>query len=494
MRKILVGMIALLASTMTLWAERVSEEDAALVANNFMNVRPSSSAAGVRTAAPGRRMVRKSTKVENESQYYVYENADGEGWVIIAANDVVRPVLAYSETGHFNTENMPSNLRKWMVKYDHYITRLEEDSITAGEETESQWNALRKSPRATVTHTPVVGPLIQTQWDQGAPYNNLCPGTGNDKAYTGCVATAMAQVMNYWQWPEKGMGKKSYRPLDPNNPYDIWNRPNYSSRYPDSLSADFENTTYNWSAMRKTYSSIMIGASAAKTAVATLMYHCGVATEMMYGNEKDGGSGTYTNNLQDWTWGTPDSEMSGGCAQNALWYYFRYKKSITAYMRDGYSEKIHRQTVYIYDSWTDEDWTAMLKAELDKKHPILYSGGERDENGNSTGGHSFICDGYDKEGYFHFNWGWSGEADGYFLLSALNPGYGGAGGGNYQFSEDQDVIIGIEPDRPEEPQREDTEALENNEVTVPASKVFDGNQVVIIRDGKKYDLMGRHLK
>ena len=130
----------------------------------------------------------------------------------------------------------------------------------------------------------------------------------------------------------------------------------------------------------------------------------------------------------------------------------------------------------------------MLKEELDKRRPILYSGSSEE------GGHSFICDGYDKEGYFHFNWGWSGEADGYFLLSALNPGYGGAGGGNYQFSEDQDVIIGIEPDRPEEPQREDTEALENNEVTVPASKVFDGNQVVIIRDGKKYDLMGRQLK
>lgn len=481
MRRIYAGILILLASTMTLWAERVSEEDAALVANNFMNVRSSSPVSGVRKAAPSKRMVRKSTSNEAENQYYVYENANGEGWVLIAANDVVRPVLAYSETGHFRTENMPSNVRKWLGKYDHYIARLEADSVVAGDETRAQWGALRKSPRAAVTHTPVVGPLIKTQWDQDEPYYNKCPGTGTDKAYTGCVATAMAQVMNYWQWPENGFGSKSYLPLDPNQPY-IWNWPNYSSRYTDTIKADFEHTTYNWSAMRNTYSNTPFIPAASRDAVATLMFHCGVATEMMYGNADDGGSGTYTQNMHDWTWGLPESEQLGGCAQNALWYYFGYKKSITAYMRDGYTEVYHRQTRVIYESWTDEDWTAMIKAELDEKRPILYGGA------SSEGGHSFICDGYDEEGYFHFNWGWSGTGDGYYLLSNLNPGKGGAGGGNYNFSEDQDVLIGIEPDRA------DTEALETIQSTEITTKMLIDGHVVIVRDHAAYDLMGRKIQ
>ncbi len=488
MRKIFVVILALMASSMTLRAERVSEEEAALVANNFMNVRASSAVPGMKKAVPAKRMVRKHTSSTADNRYYIYENADSEGWVIIAANDAVHPVLAYSETGHFRTDSMPSNIRRWLGKYDRFITRLEADSITASEEAKAQWGALRKAPRAATPHTPVIGPLIQTQWDQEAPYNDLCPGTGSNKAYTGCVATAMAQVMNYWQWPKKGTGSKSYRPLNPERPENFLGWPNYSSDYTETLFADFENTTYDWENMRNKY--LFFSPAASKKAVATLMYHCGVATEMMYGNQNNGGSGTYTLNYNDWTWGTPESEEAGGCAQNALWYYFGYKKdSLTAYARDGYTQTSRSGYKYTYyDSWTDKDWTAMVKAELDKGRPILYGGA------SSEGGHSFICDGYDEDGYFHFNWGWSGAGDGYYRLSSLVPGSGGAGGGNYDFNEDQDVLIGIVPDRPEEPQKEDTEAIENNEVTIPASKIIDGNQVVIVRDGKKYDLMGIQIQ
>ena len=423
MKKFWVGLIALMVSV-TLFAERVSQDDAALVANNFMNI---SSDSNVKKAVPAKKMVRKATATED--LYYLYENANGEGWVIVAANDAMTPILAYSETGHFRTDNMPVNIQKWLGKYNNFTRKLEADGVVASEEAQNEWKALRKGARKA-TASVVVGPLIQTTWDQDDPYYNLCPGTGYNKAYTGCVATAMAQVMKYWNWPDQGVGSHSYRPLDVNNPYDEDTyQPNYSSRYTQTLSANFGETRYDWDNMKNSYSGS--ATTAQKNAVATLMYHCGVATEMMYGNDEDGGSGTMTVNYGD--------ETNPACAQNAFFTYFKYKKP-TGYMRAGYE---YEGTRY-YEEWSDADWTAMLKAELDKQHPIMYGGAGPTID---DGGHSFICDGYDTNNKFHFNWGWSGSNDGYYTLSNLRPGSGGAGGGGYNFSYDQDVIIGIEPDR-----------------------------------------------
>lgn len=467
MRKIVVSIFALLVSSMTLMAERVSREDASLVANHFMNVAAPSSADGVKRIAPAKRMVLKQTSAQTENQYYVYENENGEGWVIISANDAVRPILAYSETGHFPIENMPSNLRKWMGKYDKFIKRIETDNVEASEETQALWDELRQDIRRAQAAV-MVGPLIKTQWDQDTPFNHFCPGYGSNKAHTGCVATAMAQVMKYWEWPINGTGSHSYKPLDVNNPYNEWTgEPNYSQRYTSTLSANFETTTYDWENMLNDYSGSY--SNAQRNAVATLMYHCGVATEMMYGNDADGGSGTFTLNYDEWD--TNDN------AQNAFYKFFKYKKPI-GYMRDGY--KYGGYTYY--RKWSDADWTAMIKEELDQQRPLMY-GGASDE-----GGHSFICDGYNSSNYFHFNWGWSGDGDGYFTLSNLNPGSGGAGGGSYSFSEDQDVLIGIEPDRQE------PEAIENIETTTSAQKTIYHGMVVIVRDNILYDLMGQKIQ
>ena len=421
MKKIFIGFFALLMSA-SLMAERVSQEDAALVANHFMNGASSASDA---QKAPQKRMVLKKAASATDNQYYIYENANGEGWVIVAANDIVTPVLAYSNTGSFRTDNMPKNISNWMSKYDHFILKLEADGVVASEETKAQWTNLRKASAPQAKAAAVVGPLIQTKWDQDAPYNDLCPGTGtwgknSTKAATGCAATALAQVMKYWEWPVKGTGSHSYQPLDPNSTTGA-----QSKRY-GVQSADFGNTTYDWANMLNKYSGSTT--SAQKNAVATLMYHCGVAMEMMYGNNDDGGSGAYTANYGIW-----DSEEFP-CSQNALVTYFGYpQEGLVSYMRDGYTEQGYKY----YDSWTDAEWTAMVKAELDLKRPILYAG-EGDE-----GGHSFICDGYDTSNKFHFNWGWSGDCDGYFTLSSLNPGGDGIGGGGYDFSEGQEVIIGI---------------------------------------------------
>lgn len=435
MKKILFGLMALLVS-MTLFAERITPDDAALVANNFMNV---ASASGAKKAVPQKKMVRKATA--EQDMFYVYENANGEGWVIVAANDVVTPVLAYSETGHFRTDNLPVNVKSWMGKYNKFIEKIEADGVEASEEAIEQWKNLRKAPRA-VQATVVVGPLIKTTWDQDDPYWNLCPGSGSSKAYTGCVATAMAQVMKFWEWPVQGTGSHEYQPLDPNSTTGA-----KSKRY-GKQSANFGATTYDWANMTNSYSGSYTTVEA--TAVATLMYHCGVATEMMYGNDADGGSGTYTVNYGDW------ETNAFPCAQNAFHEFFGYKKSgLTGYMRDGDE---YGGTTY-YQKWSDDDWTAMIKAELDKKHPIMYGGA------GSGGGHSFICDGYNDADYFHFNWGWSGDNDGYYLLSQLKPGSGGAGGGSYDFSEDQDVIIGIVPDKQDLPKVTVTWSVDGVETT-----------------------------
>lgn len=422
MKKIFLGLVALMVSV-TLMAERVTVEDAALVANNFMNV---ASAPGVKKATPAKRMVHKA--VAEENLYYIYQNADGEGWVIVAADDAVMPILAYSETGTFRTDNMPVNIRKWMGKYNNFIRKIEDDGVVASTETQAEWKALRNGARKA-TAAAVVGPLVKTTWDQGSPYDLLTPGTGtwgeeSTKAATGCVATAMAQVMKYWEWPIQGTGSHSYTPLNPNTGKS-------QSKY-GTQSADFGNTTYDWTHMKNSYSGTYTDAEA--TAVATLMYHCGVATEMMYGDFEWNGSGTYTVNYGD--------EEDHACAQNALWMNFGYKKStLTGYMRDGLT---YQGTQY-YKKWSDTEWTAMIKEELDKQHPIMYGGA------GDKGGHSFICDGYDTSNMFHFNWGWSGSNDGYYTLSNLVPGSGGAGGGDYDFSEDQDVLIGIVPDKKDLP-------------------------------------------
>ena len=425
MRKLFLGLAALMLS-MTVLAERVSQEDAALVANNFMNV--GNTVPGVQKA-PAKKMVLKKAATASENQYYVYENANGEGWVMVAANDVVSPILAYSNTGTFRTDNQPVNVRTWLGKYDKFITKIEADGAAQDEEVAAEWSALKKGVRKAKGDA-VVGPLVKTTWDQDDPYRTLTPnGSGSiGKAYTGCVATAMAQVMNYWQWPKQGTGSHTYQPImqldDDGDGY-----PDRDTIiYPGNLTANFGETTYDWDNMLDTYTSSATPAQ--KNAVATLMFHCGVSVEMMYGDDSYGGSGAYTGNYGDWTDPT--------CAQNAFPTYFGYKKDgLVSYMRDGFS---YEGTTY-YEKWTDDDWTAMVKEELDKKHPIMYGGA------GDKGGHSFICDGYDDSNYFHFNWGWSGQNDGYYKLSSLKPGSGGAGGGGYDFSEDQDVIIGIVPDK-----------------------------------------------
>ena len=259
----------------------------------------------------------------------------------------------------------------------------------------------------------MVAPLIQTKWNQNKYYNNLCPAVSDGidgKAFTGCVATAMAQIMKYWSYPSSGIGSHFY----------TWRE--------QTLSANFGETTYDWNNMADYYEYYYVNGTdpyaqglpepseVEISAVATLMYHCGVSVEMNYGGNSTGGSGA-----------------ANYYVANALKTYFNYKNTAQ------HKQKSYNSTVY----YTDDQWIAMLKAELDADRPIQYGGQDPNPNG---GGHAFVCDGYNSDDYFHFNWGWAGHYNGYFSINNLDTGaYGEAGSGNGVYTRDQEAVIGIEP-------------------------------------------------
>ncbi len=309
----------------------------------------------------------------------VYVFTTESSFVLVAADDRVQPILGYSLDGKFDTENIPDNMRAWVEDYSDAIRYAINHQTRASDEVTRQWTNLEMGVdihRAEV----VVEPLIQTQWDQRSPYNMLCPsGT-----VTGCVATAMAQVMKYWNYPSHGIGSHEY----------AWNE--------QTLRADFGATYYDWSNMADTYSSS--STTIQRQAVATLMYHCGVSVNMNYG---------------------PSSGASTAKVADALKAYFNYSPALEHHYRSSYSQ---------------EEWINMLKEDLNLHHPIQYHGT------GSGGGHSFVCDGYNSDNYFHFNWGWGGNCDAYYTINNLNPGPGGTGSGAYGiYNNSQGAIFGIQP-------------------------------------------------
>ncbi|MBO4581935.1 MAG: C10 family peptidase, partial [Bacteroidales bacterium] len=209
-----------------------------------------------------------------------------------------------------------------------------------------------------------------------------------------CVATAMAQVMKYWNFPTTGMGIHT----STNTTY-------------GTLTADFGHTSYPWDKMAAT------NPATTDTNIALLMYHCGVALNMKYGiNESLAGTLGFINDYY--------FQQGNTDVPTALNNFFKYD-SAQGYYRD---------------SCTEAAWITMLKAELDLSRPIVYAG-----TSASGSGHAFICDGYDNSNNFHMNWGWGGTADGYFALSALNPGSLGVGGGTGGYNTRQRAIMHIIP-------------------------------------------------
>ena len=391
-------------------ATPINDSTAKLVGYNFLSAKfPTSKLSGVNGLALAYVAVDTNTFSKATTCYYVFNVAGTKGFVIVAADDNLSPILAYSTESNYgmNTnKKMPRQISDWMAGYTKKVATTIKNNIKASELIKAQWQQLSKPlPKAHYQlfggGTTNVTPLLSTLWDQNSEYsgnlvtyNSLCPYDKKFGEYTltGCVATAMAQIMGYWKYPSKGIGKHSYIPA--------------SYPYLGVQTVNFDSTNFDWTSMPDSLTPTSTPAQI--KAVATLMYSCGVSVDMDYGVAQVDGSGSFGINY---------GNLYSNTAQDALVNNFNYDNGIKGIQRNNYS---------------DSDWINIIKNELNAKRPVIYDG-----SGNQ-GGHCFVADGYDNNNLFHFNWGWSGYYNGYFDINNLSP----AGD---TFNVGQDVIIGIQP-------------------------------------------------
>lgn len=299
---------------------------------------------------------------------YVFDRNDAPGFYLLAADDAAGDiVLGYSHSGSFSPEDMSPGFRWLLDTYAQYV-----DECADGD------TPMLRAMQASRSN---ISPLLTTKWDQKAPYNNDCPKLNGTQCVTGCVATAMAQVLNYHRYPTTGTGTHSY----------TWNGA--------TLSFDYGATTFDWANMLDSYSSS--SSYTQKAAVAKLMYGCGVSVDMNYTQSSSGSSDIL--------------------AAYALIKYFGCNKDVR-YLRRAF--------------YNTGEWEELIYSELAASRPVIYGGRA------SGGGHEFVVDGYES-GYFHINWGWGGLGDGNFRLDALDPGVSGTGGSSGGYNSDQSAVVGI---------------------------------------------------
>lgn len=385
-------------------AEPVGENAARAIAAQFMAKKK----LGTISTAPPKKL--RGATTSTPAIYVFNTEKTGCGWVIVSGDDRTQQVLGYNDCGSYDESNVPHNMQWWLSQYVEEIASLDEsennDLPVLGSFESNNYNDPPK--------VDALSPLIQTKWNQGYPYNFQCPMIGSISCVTGCVATAMAQVMYYHQWPQTT--SKTI--------------PSYYWQNGRTTLEPLDTTSFDWNAMKKTYNSDDTSPTdSANAAVARLMRYCGQAVRINYGKLNTGGS--------------------GGNHYCEVWpEYFRYSTKARKLFRSDYSFS---------------QWTSFILSELQANRPVIYTGLEYNT------GHSFICDGYDGNGYFHFNWGWSGNKDGYFLLTSLNPNATSTGGtmSTNGYVMRQEILIGLEPDT--------VSTTEKNSVTA-CSRVYVGSE------------------
>ena len=373
--------IVAMVCTLAVCADPVTKSNARQIAQQFLQ-RKGKSVKAEPVRAP---RLQRGNVVTDDAAYYVFNSQDGQGFVIVSGDDRTTPVLGYADNGSFVESEMPENVKAWLQGYADQIA------------------CLGDAPRKNTSHVyhEAVPVILKTEWGQGEPYNNACHvfdyGDDQELSVTGCVATALAQVMYHYKYPTE------VKAAIPAYEYSLINHP----EYPQSV-AELPVTTFDWDNMKTDYTLPYTEAEAA--AVAELMSYCGRSVKMMY---SPGSSGA-----DDVT------------IPNALITYFGYDKSVKVLDRDSY-------TAY--------EWQEIIYGELSAGRPVIY-GGATDEDS----GHEFVCDGYNGEGKYHINWGWNGRFNGYYALTVLDPdpthSQTGSGSGTTGYIFRQSIVVNVKPD------------------------------------------------
>lgn len=305
---------------------------------------------------------------EGEVFYYVFHFNKG-GFVIVPADDCLEPVLGYSFKHEFVAENQPTNVQYWFLQYEDQVSFARKNKIEPERSITDQWAYFLDnsfiSPKPALS-SKEVEPLITTEWNQGFPFNLYCPidTLSGNYTTTGCHATAMAQIAYYWRWPDHGQGYTAYIPAS---------HPEYGLQ-----TADYENTWYRFNEM-------VDDPETANYAVAEYIYHFSAAFHTDFSTGTSFVDSIFILNHQ--------------LACDSIAYHFKFD-----------SLQFHYR-----DSMPDNEWKGLLVGMLDAKCPIFYAGYSQ----YPTVGHFFVCDGYQDEEYYHFNFGWGGISDGYYHMDTV---------------------------------------------------------------------------
>ena len=348
-------------------AQKRNYHDAEMIANSFLTDKiQSSRVPSLKRVVNNFDTSAEQNTAEENVAFYIFTDSILGSFVIVSGDERMNDVLAFSKNGEWNNENIPFALKDLLSHYEKQFALLQKGEVARNNE-------------PSFIDIPNISPLIKSTWSQGAPYNDLCP----NECPSGCVATAMSQVMKFHEYPKQGNGNFSY----------VSRTKNYNCSY------NFSNATFNWDNIKNSYSSQGFNQTTDKNDIANLTYACGVSVAMDY---TPGGSGAYMVDVP-----------------YALIRFFQYNKNVTYRYRPYH---------------TNEEWYSMLCNEISNGRPVIYGGVD-----DNYGGHAFVIDGCDSiTEKFHINWGWGGENDGYFALDALNPSV-------YKFTSYQDMILNVSP-------------------------------------------------
>ena len=384
MKRIATLLLSSLLLTITVFANPIDPEKAGEIANNFWNSKVQHANTEHLIMHSPTKMAKAGSRIniqESNPQYYIYTPDNNKGFVIVSGDDALAPVIGYSTEYTGENSEMPAALVEWLNEYSMYV-----DDVRAGKAAPAE--------RAAKADKTAIAPMLQTSWDQSAPYNNLCPEVNGQKTPTGCTATAMAQIMKFHEWPITPIKSISWT----------------SNITGKKETIDLTKRTYNWDNMLPHYRNGYTAAQAQE--VAQLMVDVGKAIQSSYSPSGTGSSAVY--------------------ASYALVNTFDYSPDAKVVNRSEY---------------TEEEYISIIRENLEARQPLLYTGHSQ----SYSSGHAFVCDGIDENDLLHIDWGWSGAFNGYFDMTYMSPEGTGIGGGDGRYNVSQAVIAYIHPRGKDEP-------------------------------------------